>query len=201
MEIIDQGRTGGFLKKKNIVKGEQREGKQRKESTVSPGREFLRNRILKKHYEKSSTRRLGATKPRDKAVLEAKEAKQQYSLEGQLIKYVASAEPTPINTTQYEPNHSLTTTSHPLRGTICHNNSSRQRQFIFLHTQVDWPHSGLLVPFHAAVKAAGPHHGGQHPPSVETTKWIGQQIWGGRQAGRWEAENAASRIWALNRRI
>lgn len=37
-----------------------------------------------------------------------------------MIKYVASTEPTPINTAQYELNHSLTTTSHPLHGTIYH---------------------------------------------------------------------------------
>lgn len=118
-----------------------------------------------------------------------------------MIKYIASAERTPINTTQYEPNRSLITTSQPLHGTIHHSNSGRQRQFNFLHTQMDWPRSGLLVPFRAAIKATGPLHGRQHCPWVEPTRWMGQPIWGGRQAGRREAKYAASGMWAQIRSI
>lgn len=97
-----------------------------------------------------------------------------------MIKYVASTEPTPINTAQYEPNHSLIITSHPFHGTICHSNSRRQRQFNILHTQMDWPVSGLMVLFDAVIKAARPLHGGQHRASAEPAKWMGEQIWGGR---------------------
>ena len=138
-------------------------------------RAFSCNRILKKCYEKSTTGRLGATKPEHKAELQVKEAEQEHNLGGQLIKYVASAEPTPINTAQYEPNHSLTTTSHPLHGTIYLLDGRRQWQFNFLRTWMDWLCSGLLVPFHAAMKAARPLHNRQHHPSVELAKWMGQQ--------------------------
>jgi len=109
--------------------------------------------------------------------LEVKEAEQEYNLEGQLIKYVASTEPTPINTTQYEPNNSLITTSHPLYGTIYHSNSRRLWQFHFLHTRMDWPHPDLPVSLHATMKAAALSCSNQHHPSVELTKCSGQQIW------------------------
>lgn len=79
MELMYQRRAGGVLKKKKkkILKGKQREGKQRKES------------ILKKEHEKSNRGRLGDTKTGNKTELEVEEAEQQYNLEGQLIKYVA----------------------------------------------------------------------------------------------------------------
>lgn len=112
--------------------------------------------------------------------LKVKEAEQEYNLEGQLIKYVASGEPTPINTAQYEPNHSLIITSHPFCGAICHSSSRRQGQLNVLHTQMDWPGSGLMVVFAAVIKAARPLHGGQHHASDELAKWMGEQLWGGR---------------------
>lgn len=55
-----------------------------------------------------------------------------------MIKCVANTEPTPINIAQYEPNHSLITTSHPFYGTIYHRNSRKQWQFNLLYTLVNW---------------------------------------------------------------
>lgn len=85
-----------------------------------------------------SQRKIRSHKTRDKVELEVKEAKAGYNLEGQLIKCVANTEPTPINIAQYEPNHSLITTSHPFYGTIYHRNSRKQWQFNLLYTLVNW---------------------------------------------------------------
>lgn len=65
-------------------------------------------------------RKIRSHKTGYKVELEVKEAKIGYNLEGQLIKCVASTEPSPINMAPYETNHSLITTSHPFYGPIYH---------------------------------------------------------------------------------
>lgn len=175
MELMYQGRAGGFLKKNK----KQTYGREAEEGKNSFTKESLSVQYNTKEIPwEINRRKIRSYKTGDKTELEVKEAEQEYNLQGQLIKYVASTEPTPINTAQYEQNHSLITTSHPLYGTIYHSSSGRPWQFHFLHTRMDWPHSELLVPFHATTKVAGLLHRQQHHPLVEFTRDLGQQIWG-----------------------
>lgn len=65
----------------------------------------------------------------DKVELEVNAAQAGDNLESQLIKCIASSEPTAINTAQDTPIHTLITTSHPFYGAIYHEGCRKLWQF------------------------------------------------------------------------
>lgn len=65
----------------------------------------------------------------DKVELEVNAAKAGDNLESQLIKCIASSEPTAINTAEDTPIHTLITTSHPFYGAIYHEGCRKLWQF------------------------------------------------------------------------
>lgn len=134
MELMYQEEQVDFLEKKFKKQTKGREAKEGKYSFTKKA--FLQQNNKEILWE-IKHRKIRSYKNWRQRELEVKEAEQEYNLKGQLIKHLASGEPTPINTAQYELNHSLITTSRPLHGTIYHSTAGGTVQSTFC--TLTWP--------------------------------------------------------------